>query len=74
MKIKKFQGYPFATDMIRQETKTKLSEDRSGLGRDFDSSIRGGGQRARSSINVANHEIGEVYSKEIVRVGETKCD
>ena len=58
--------------MIRQEIKAKLSKDCSGLGRDFDSSIGRRGQSARRSIHIANHEIGEVDSKEIVGVGEIK--
>ena len=65
-------SYPFTTDMISQDTKENLSKNCSRRGSNFDSSIIRRSQSTRCGINVADHEISEVDSEEIVGVGITK--
>lgn len=57
--------------MICQETETKLSKDRSTGSSNFDSGINGCRQTPRGRTHIANHEICEVDSKEIVGIGVT---
>ena len=65
-------SYPYTTDMISQDTKENLSENCSRRGSNFDSSIIRRSQSTRCGIDVADHEISEVDSEEIVGVSVTK--
>ena len=59
--------------MVSQETKAKLPNNCSTRCGDFDGSIRR--RREGTScgvINIANHDIGKVHSKNIVGIGEAE--
>lgn len=58
--------------MICKEPESKLTQDSARGGRDFDCSIGSGGQSTGlGEVDITNHDIGEVYCKDIVSVRVT---